>query len=99
IQRGIEFWSPSNEIRAALVWIVLGTGMACCTTPAIAQIYETRTIQSAYRHTQKAAVTSTSVHLNRPVQRDALGSGSAMLRQSIVRATSAARGAALISPH
>ena len=26
--------------RAALVWIVLGTGLACCTTPAMAQTYD-----------------------------------------------------------
>jgi hypothetical protein len=26
--------------HAALVWIILGTGLACCTTPAMAQTYD-----------------------------------------------------------
>jgi len=28
------------KIRAALVWIILGTGLACCTSPAMAQTYD-----------------------------------------------------------
>jgi hypothetical protein len=28
------------KIRAALVWIILGTGLACCTRPAMAQTYD-----------------------------------------------------------
>src|SRR6516162_3828230 len=37
---GSSFGFLQMTIRAALVWIILGTGLACCTTPAMAQTYD-----------------------------------------------------------
>jgi hypothetical protein len=36
----LSFGFLQMTIRGALVWIVLGTGLACCTTPAVAQTYD-----------------------------------------------------------
>jgi len=37
---GTSFGFVEMKIRGALVWIILGTGLACCTSPAMAQTYD-----------------------------------------------------------
>jgi hypothetical protein len=64
-------------IRAAPVWIVLGTGVAC-STPAMAQTYDPNYPVCLQSYAHDGYIDCSN--LDRPVQRDGLGTGRDMLR-------------------
>ena len=61
------------KIRGALVWIILGTGLACCTSPAMAQNLRPELSDLHREIFNWRRLHRLQFHLDAPMQSDGLG--------------------------